>query len=105
MRSRQPDPLGPDVVHVREDCRNGASLAGQFGLPCGGVQTFDQNLVHAIVDGKELDCVSAELSLHLGPTGRHAAPFAGRIFRSSGEAKMFAEPPVVIGSQRQQPRV
>jgi hypothetical protein len=35
VRSCKPDPLGPDIVHLREDRRNGAGLAGRFAL------TFD----------------------------------------------------------------
>src|SRR5205807_1195493 len=73
VRSGKPDPLGADIVHVREDRRNGADLAGGFGSPGGRVKMFDKNLVHAIVDqknlgGKDLDCGSAELSLNPGLT-------------------------------------
>ena len=35
VRSCKPDPLGADVVHVREDCGNGASFAGRFSCPGG----------------------------------------------------------------------
>src|SRR5713101_262754 len=31
VRSCKPDPLGADIVHVREDRRNGAGFAGRFG--------------------------------------------------------------------------
>ncbi len=57
-------------MHVREDRRNGADLAGRFGWrfgsPGGRVKMFDKNLVHAIIGGKDLDCGSAELSVNLG---------------------------------------
>jgi hypothetical protein len=55
-------------VHVREDRRNGAGLAGRIGSPGGRVEMFDQKLVHAVVDGKDLDCSSAELSVNPGLT-------------------------------------
>src|SRR6267378_4386390 len=60
VRSCKPDPLGADIVHVRENCRNGAGPAGWFSFPGGGVKMFDKNLVHAIIGGKDLDCGSAE---------------------------------------------
>src|SRR5260221_4572918 len=67
VRSCKPDPLGPDIVHVREDGRDGASFifAGRLGCPGGRVKTFDKNLVHAIVGGKDLDRGSAELRFKL----------------------------------------
>jgi hypothetical protein len=58
-------------VHVREDSRNGAGLAGRFGSPSGRVKTFDKNLVHAIIGGKDLHCGSAELSVDLVLTRGH----------------------------------
>jgi hypothetical protein len=53
-------------VHVRDDGRNGADLAGWFGSPCGRVQMFDQNLVYAIIRAKNLNCGSGELSMTRG---------------------------------------
>src|SRR5438034_2837753 len=70
VRSCKPDPLGADIVHVREDRRNGAGLARRFGSPGGRVKMFDKNLVHAIIGGKDLDCGSAELSVNLELTRR-----------------------------------
>jgi len=55
-------------VHVREDGRDGAGLAGRFGAPGGGVEMFDQKLVDAIVGGEDADCGRAELSFNLGLT-------------------------------------
>jgi hypothetical protein len=71
MRSCKPDPLGADIVHVRENRRNGAALAGRFGSPGGRVKMFDENLVYAIIGGKDLDCGSAELSVNLVLTRGH----------------------------------
>lgn len=65
VRSSKPDPLGTDIVHVREDSRNSADLAGRFGSPGGWVKMFDQNLVYAIVGGKDPDCGWADLSVNL----------------------------------------
>ena len=73
VRSCKPDPLGADIVHVREDRRNGARLAGRFGSPGGRVKMFDKNLVHAIIGGKDLDCGSAELSVNLVLTRSHGS--------------------------------
>jgi len=71
VRSRKPNPLAADIVHVRENRRNGARLAWRvgcrrFGRPGGGVKMFDQNLVHAIVCSKDLDSGWAELRVKLG---------------------------------------
>src|SRR5438094_9057660 len=43
VRSCKPDPLGADIVHVREDRRNGAGLARRFGPPGRRVGVFDKN--------------------------------------------------------------
>src|SRR5438270_7722846 len=61
VRSRKPYPLVADIVHVREDCRDGTDLARRLGSPGGRVKTLDKNLVHAIIGGKDLDRGSAEL--------------------------------------------
>src|SRR5438034_11007545 len=73
VRSCKPDPLGADIVHVREDRRNGADLAGRFGSPGGRVKMFDKNLVHAIVGGKDPDCGLPELSVGLALTRGHGS--------------------------------
>ncbi len=48
-------------------------LAGRFGFPGGRVKMFDENLVHAIIGGKDLDCGSAELSVNLVLTRGHGS--------------------------------
>ena len=68
MGSCKPDPLAADIVHVREDRRDGTSLAGRFGSPGGRVKMFDKHLVHTIIGGKDPDCGSAELSVSPGLT-------------------------------------
>ena len=64
-------------MHVREDRRNRAGLAGRFGwrlgFPGRRVEMFDKDLVHAIIGGKDLDCGSAELSVNLGLTRGHGS--------------------------------
>jgi len=78
VRSCKPDLLGADIVHVREDRRNAADLAGRFGSPGGRVKMFDKKLVHAIIGGKDPDCGSAELSVNLGLTRGHGSNFSSR---------------------------
>jgi hypothetical protein len=73
VRSCKPDPLGADIVHVREDRRNGTGLAGRFGSPGSRVKVFDLDLVHAIVGGKNPDCGSPELSVNLVLTCGHGS--------------------------------
>src|SRR6266852_6251184 len=95
MRSGKPDPLAADIVHVREDRRNGADLvfAGRFGSPGGRVKMFDKNLVHALIGGKDLDCGSAELSVNLGLTRGHGSftpSFYGTSRRSARYGRMVA---------------
>jgi hypothetical protein len=68
VRSCKPDPLGADIVHMREDRRNGADLAGRFGPPGGRVKMFDKNLVHAVIGSKDLDRRSAENRVNLAST-------------------------------------
>lgn len=78
--SCKPDPLTADIVHVCEDGRNGADprffgvFAGRFGCrfccPGGRGKMFDQHLVHAIVDekdlgGRDLHCGPSDLSVDL----------------------------------------
>lgn len=71
VRSGQPDPLGAHIVHVGEDRRDRARVAGrfgwQFGVPGGGVEMFDQNLVHSIVGNKGPDGGLAEWTVGLVP--------------------------------------
>ena len=79
VRGGKPDPLGADVVHVREDGRNSADLAGRFGFPGGRVKILDENLVHAIVGGKNPDGSSREFGVnfwHVNPvlTRGHGSP-------------------------------
>jgi len=68
----KPDPLAPDIVQVREDRGNASGLAGWFGRPGGRVKMFDENLVHALIGGKDLDGGSPELSVNRGLTRGHA---------------------------------
>ena len=74
VRRGKPDPLAADIVHVREDRRNAADVAGRLGFPCGRVKMSDENLIDAIVGGKDLDCGSAQLRVNLGLTRGHGFP-------------------------------
>jgi hypothetical protein len=71
VRSRKPDPLAADIVHVRKDRRNAADLARRFSFPGVRVKMFDKILVHTIIRGKHLDCDAVELSANLGFTRGH----------------------------------
>jgi len=48
---------------VSEDCGDGADFAGRFGDPCGRVEMFDQELVHAFINGEDPNGGLAELSV------------------------------------------
>jgi hypothetical protein len=65
VRSGEPDPLGADIVHVREDRGNGAGLAGRLGSPGRRVKMLKKNLIDAIISGEDLDRGSAQLSVNL----------------------------------------
>ena len=65
VRSRKPDPFAADIVHVREDRRNAADVAGRLGSPCSRVKVFDKSLVHPIIGSKDLDCSPTELIVNL----------------------------------------
>src|SRR5258707_6025110 len=71
VRSCKPDPLRADIVHVREDRRNGAGLAGRLRFPSDTVKMFDNNLVHAIVGRKKPNSGLAEWRVHLVLTCGH----------------------------------
>ncbi len=62
--SCKPDPLGADVVHVREDRSDGANVARRPGFPRGGIQMLDQHLVDAIIGGKNPGGGAADLRAH-----------------------------------------
>jgi hypothetical protein len=51
-------------VHVRENRRDGAGLAGRFGSPSARVKMFDKHLVHALISSKYLDSGSAQLCVN-----------------------------------------
>jgi hypothetical protein len=59
VRRGKPDPLGPYVVHVGKDGGDGADTGGWFrwrlGFPDGGVEVFDEDLVHAFVGGEDAE--------------------------------------------------
>src|SRR5579863_7047743 len=73
VRSGKPDPFGADIMHVGEDRRNVADVAGRFRPPGGRVKMFDQHLVHAIIGGKNLACGLAESSVNLVLTRGHGS--------------------------------
>jgi hypothetical protein len=79
VRSGKPNPLAAHIVHVREDRRDGAGLAGRLGSPRARIKMFDKHLVHALIGGKDLDrgaaqlCVSL-LRLNLALTRGHGTP-------------------------------
>jgi len=89
MRRREPDPLAADIVHVGEDRRNGAGLAGRFGPPRGRFKMFDQNLVHPFVGSKNLDRGSAQLRVNLVSSHSHGSySFHHSNFRTVGNPQV-----------------
>ena len=66
MRSREPHPLSPDIVHVRKDRCNRASLARGRSPPCRRFKPLDKNLIHALIGRKHPHRRAAELSVRLG---------------------------------------
>jgi len=78
MRSREPDPLRAHVVHVREDRRNVADFAGRFCFPRGRWELFDQNLVHPVIGGENLDRGAGELRVEFALRRAHYALLLGQ---------------------------
>jgi hypothetical protein len=73
-------------MHVREDRRYGAGLAGRFGSPRRRAEVFDQNLVHAIIGGKNPRGGPAELRVNFMLRGGHGALLLDlSYFRASGK--------------------
>lgn len=102
VRSGKPHPLRADVVHVRENRRDGAGLAGRFGSPGGRVKMFDKHLVHALISSKYLDSGSAQLSVNqwrvnllsqnlLLTLGHGSLPLDLCIFQVRGQIRNSAE--------------
>ena len=65
VRRRKPDPLRAHIVHVREDGRDRADLAGRLSFPGGRIKIPDKNLVQAIIGGKDPDCAPSEFRVDL----------------------------------------
>jgi hypothetical protein len=55
-----------------------ATPAGRLGSPSGSVKMFDEDLVDAIIGGKNLDCGSAQLSVKLGLVRGHGSALLDR---------------------------
>jgi len=92
VRSCEPDPLSPDIVHVGEDRRNGAGIAGRFCRPGRGIEILDEKLVYAIIGGEDLDCGSAELSVNLGWTKLGLARLGlTKLFLARGHGSVFLD--------------
>jgi hypothetical protein len=98
VRSCKPDPLAADIVHVREDRRNGADLAGRFGSPGGRAKMFDKHLVDAIIGGKELDRGSAKLSLNPGFTKLGLTRAHGSLFLDPPSPAQHGTPECPLGT-------
>src|SRR6185437_16158886 len=79
MRSGQPDPLGANIVHVRENRRNGPDAAGRLRSPGGRIKMLDKELIQALVRGKDPGCAPAKFNVNLllansAFTGGHKLP-------------------------------
>lgn len=73
MRCVEPDPLGAHVMHVGEDGRDGADLAGGFSVPGGRIEVLDEHLVHAVVGGKEAYRTAGDLRWRLSGSLGHTS--------------------------------
>jgi hypothetical protein len=64
-------------VHVGEDGCDRSCFPGSLGWrlrsPDGRVEVFDQDLIHAIIGGKDLGGGSTELSVNLKSTRGHGS--------------------------------
>jgi hypothetical protein len=72
MWSGKPDPLGANIVQVREDRRNVSGLAGWFGFPGLRVKILDKHLVDALIGCENPHSGSAKFSVNLATTRGHA---------------------------------
>jgi hypothetical protein len=59
-------------VHVRENGRNGADLAGRFRFPDRRVKMLNEHLVQSFVNSKNLHCGVTELRVGFGLTLDHS---------------------------------
>jgi hypothetical protein len=74
MRSGQAQPLAANIVHMREDRGDGASLIPwRFGSSCARVKMHEHKLVHAVVDGVGLCHHSVGLWIPCRRDVRHGA--------------------------------
>lgn len=73
VRRCKPDPLAADIVHVGEDRRNGADVAGRLRHLCGGVEVLDEELVEALVCREDAEGGFCLLREKLGSTRRHGS--------------------------------
>jgi hypothetical protein len=53
VRSGQPHPLRPHIVHVRKDRRNRPDPAGRFRSPRNRVKMLEKHLIHPLIRGKD----------------------------------------------------
>ena len=89
MRSCKPDPFGADVVHVREDGRDGADVSGRFGFPCRWVKLFDKNLVHAIIGGKGPDRGPGEWNMLTFGQGPYSSTYNSPVMRRPPDPQLL----------------
>jgi hypothetical protein len=94
--SRLPDPLAANVVHVREDGRNGADLSGRFRRRFHssgrGGKMLDQKLVDALIGGKDLRRGPAQLSgCHVASRVHGSLLLDLEYFRATGKTLLQAD--------------
>jgi len=102
MRSRQPDPLTANIVHVGEDGRDSACVARRIGSPRGRIKLLQQNLVHLFVDRENAYSGLAELGVRPGLTIGHGSALpAPWYFRSASSChKTGRVPPLALPTCR-----
>jgi hypothetical protein len=91
VRRSKPDPLGADIVHMRENRRNRAHLSRRCGPPRSRIQMFDKVLVHAVIGSKHLHRGSTDLSVNLVSTRGHGFSIDVVVIPKTGNPKNKSE--------------
>jgi hypothetical protein len=73
VRSRKPNPLTPNIVHMRKDGRDSTNLARRLRPPGSRIKTLDKHLVHPLIRSKDLNRSLIELNVNFVSTSSHGS--------------------------------